>query len=201
MDVAATPTTSSSPVIGRVATCPICGVATRQSGSADSSDSSEPSRHDGSTPVADGIDRPGGLGVVDHAVPVGFEPLLFTVPDAGRVLGIGRSLAYKMASQYLASGGREGLPVTRLGRCLRVPRWALLELALFGRVVRLSELVAVEPRRLKRRRITVRGAAHARSGAALRPPSSRVSSSRRPLRSPGRRRVGSVEQLVLVPGG
>ena len=31
------------------------------------------------------------------------------------------------------------MPVIRVGGCLRVPRWALLELALAGRVVRLCD--------------------------------------------------------------
>jgi hypothetical protein len=33
------------------------------------------------------------------------------------------------------------MPVIRVGGCLRVPRWALLELALTGRVVRLCDAV------------------------------------------------------------
>jgi Helix-turn-helix domain len=115
-----------------------------------------------------------GIGVVGHSMRVGDEPLLFTVHEAARVLGIGRTLAYRLARQYLASGGRHGLPEIRLGRCLRVPRWALLEFVLHGRVVRLSELVEPAPRRLKRRRITVRRAVHARSGAERRALSSHV---------------------------
>ena len=41
------------------------------------------------------------------------------------MLEVRRSKAYKMARQYRASGGRQGLPVFQLGRCLRVPAWAL----------------------------------------------------------------------------
>ena len=67
---------------------------------------------------------------------IGDEPLL-TVEEAARVLRIGRSLAYQLAAEYDASGGLAGMPVIRIGGCLRVPRWALLELALTGRVVRL----------------------------------------------------------------
>ena len=64
---------------------------------------------------------------------------LLTIEEAARVLRIGRSLAYQLAHEYEASGGVSGLPVIRLGGCLRVPRWALLELALTGRVVRLCD--------------------------------------------------------------
>ena len=64
---------------------------------------------------------------------------LLTVDEAARVLRIGRSRAYQLANEYLATGGTAGMPVIRLGGCLRVPRWALLELALAGRVVRLCD--------------------------------------------------------------
>ncbi|MEM8621484.1 MAG: hypothetical protein AAGF73_17375 [Actinomycetota bacterium] len=68
------------------------------------------------------------------------EPSLLTLSEAIKVLRIGRSLGYELARQYLASGGTSGLPVIRLGeQCLRVPRWALLELATTGRVVRLCD--------------------------------------------------------------
>lgn len=69
---------------------------------------------------------------------VSSSPLL-TVDEATRVLRIGRSLGYQLAHDYETSGGVSGLPVIRLGGCLRVPRWALLELALAGRVVRLCD--------------------------------------------------------------
>jgi hypothetical protein len=54
---------------------------------------------------------------------------LLTVSEAARELRIGRTLAYDLAHRYVASHGACGLPVVRLGACLRVPRWALLELA------------------------------------------------------------------------
>ena len=66
---------------------------------------------------------------------------LLTVEEAAGVLRIGRSLAYQLAGEYDATGGGSGLPVIRLGGCLRVPRWALLELAFTGRVVRLCDAV------------------------------------------------------------
>ena len=66
------------------------------------------------------------------------HPLL-TIAEAARFLRISRSRAYAMAHEYLNSGGTAGLPVLRFGSCLRVPRWALLELAFTGRVVRLCD--------------------------------------------------------------
>ena len=69
---------------------------------------------------------------------------LLTVEKAARVLRIGRSLAYELAHRYVVSGGREGLPVIRVGSsCLRVPRWALMELVHTGRVVTLKDAPAV----------------------------------------------------------
>ena len=57
------------------------------------------------------------------------DTVLLTVEEAASVLRIGRSLAYQLAAEYLATGGTVGMPVIRVGGCLRVPRWALLELA------------------------------------------------------------------------
>ncbi|HEV8628416.1 MAG TPA: helix-turn-helix domain-containing protein [Acidimicrobiia bacterium] len=51
-----------------------------------------------------------------------------TVVEAAALLRVGRTVAYQQARQYLATGGREGLPVVRLGRQLRVPRHALEEM-------------------------------------------------------------------------
>ena len=67
---------------------------------------------------------------------------LLTIEEAARLLRIGRSLAYELARRYLASGGRFGLPVIRIGSCLRVPRWALMELIHTGHVVTLTSVVA-----------------------------------------------------------
>ena len=68
------------------------------------------------------------------------EPLLVMGDEAARLLRVGRSRAYELAHDYLNSGGTTGLPVILLGPgCFRVPRWALLELATTGRVVRLCD--------------------------------------------------------------
>jgi hypothetical protein len=76
-------------------------------------------------------------------------PALLTVEESARVLRISRSLAYELAQQYEASGGVTGLPVIRVGTCLRVPRWALIELIRTGRVVNLRprrpNIRAVQP--------------------------------------------------------
>ena len=48
-----------------------------------------------------------------------------TVVEAAALMRVGRTVAYQQARRYLATGGREGLPVVRLGRQLRVPRHAL----------------------------------------------------------------------------
>ena len=85
------------------------------------------------------------MSLLDHAVEHEDSPLL-TVAEAAQVLRIGRSLAYELAREYLRTGGDSGMPVLRLGRsCLRVPRWALQELAATGRVVRLCDEAAEEP--------------------------------------------------------
>ena len=72
-------------------------------------------------------------------VDVAPEALVLTVQEAARVLRIGRTLAYQQARSYLATGGAAGIPVVQIGALLRVSRWALLELALTGRLVRLCD--------------------------------------------------------------
>jgi hypothetical protein len=69
------------------------------------------------------------------------HPLLLTIEEAAGVLRIGRTLAYELARRYEVSDGHFGLPVMRVGTCLRVPRWALAELVSTGRVVRLDDVV------------------------------------------------------------
>jgi hypothetical protein len=68
--------------------------------------------------------------------------VLLTVDEAARLMRIGRTKAYAMAREYLNSGGTSGLPVISFGPgCLRVPRWALIELITTGRVPRLCDAV------------------------------------------------------------
>ncbi len=55
-------------------------------------------------------------------------PEVLTVEEAANVLRIGRGAAYELARRWRVTGGREGLPVVRFGRTLRVPRAALLRL-------------------------------------------------------------------------
>lgn len=65
---------------------------------------------------------------------------LLTVEEAARLLRVGRSRAYEMAKEYQYTDGAAGMPVIRFGPgCLRVPRWALMELATTGRVARLRD--------------------------------------------------------------
>lgn len=52
-------------------------------------------------------------------------PRFIRVEEAARVLAISRSTAYELANAFLATDGREGLPVIRLGTALRVPVRAL----------------------------------------------------------------------------
>ncbi len=56
-------------------------------------------------------------------------PDFFQVEEAARVLRIGRTAAYELALQFLATAGASGLPVVRVGRQLRVPRHHLEVLA------------------------------------------------------------------------
>ncbi len=55
-------------------------------------------------------------------------PEVLTIEEAAKVLRISRGAAYALARQWLDSRGRQGLPVVRLGRSLRVPRAGLLRL-------------------------------------------------------------------------
>jgi Helix-turn-helix domain len=52
-------------------------------------------------------------------------PDFFTVEEAAAILRIGRTAAYALAREYLATDGASGLPVVRLGKLLRVPRTRL----------------------------------------------------------------------------
>jgi excisionase family DNA binding protein len=65
------------------------------------------------------------------------EPAVLTVPEAARLLRIGRGAAYEAAR-------RGDLPVVRIGRTLRVPRRALMSLLNADEPVS-SELVGKMP--------------------------------------------------------
>ena len=64
--------------------------------------------------------------VTDEQVAAMDLPPFLRIDDAARILDISRSTAYEQATRWLHTDGREGLPVIRIGRCLRVPRPALL---------------------------------------------------------------------------
>lgn len=80
------------------------------------------------------LSEPNGTVIDDRASsgpapPVGGLPDFLTVVEAARLLRIGRTSAYVLAQRWLSTDGREGLPVVRVGRQLRVPRRALEGLA------------------------------------------------------------------------
>lgn len=65
---------------------------------------------------------------LERRMPIDPDAVLLTVEEAASILRIGRSSAYMLANVYLATEGAAGLPVIRLGRCLRVPSARLQEL-------------------------------------------------------------------------
>ena len=54
-----------------------------------------------------------------------------TIEEAADVVRIGRTAAYRLARQYLATDGAIGIPAVRFGKQLRVPR-CKIEAALGG---------------------------------------------------------------------
>ena len=54
-------------------------------------------------------------------------PDFLTVEEAAAVLRIGRTLAYQLAQEWIATGGERGIPCRRVGRLLRVPSGELAE--------------------------------------------------------------------------
>lgn len=53
---------------------------------------------------------------------------LLTVCEAAAILRISRNGAYTLSRQWRANGGRVGLPCIEIGRSIRVPRSAILQL-------------------------------------------------------------------------
>jgi hypothetical protein len=56
-------------------------------------------------------------------------PPFLRMDQAQELTQLGRSQLYEQARLWRESGGREGIPNVRFGRCLRVPTAALLRLA------------------------------------------------------------------------
>lgn len=50
------------------------------------------------------------------------KPDFLTIEEAAAILRIGRTAAYALGREYLATDGLSGMPVIRFGRLLRVPR-------------------------------------------------------------------------------
>lgn len=55
----------------------------------------------------------------------GSDPDFLTVEQAAGRLGVSRNTAYLATKQYRISAGKEGLPVIKIGGCLRVPAAAI----------------------------------------------------------------------------
>ena len=60
---------------------------------------------------------------------MGLTKLFYSIDESAEILGISRSSAYELANQWLRSDGEQGLPCTRLGRRILVPRTAITRLA------------------------------------------------------------------------
>lgn len=73
--------------------------------------------------------------MVNEAAPTTLDglPLMLTIPEAAAILRVSRTTGYKLAEQWRATGGREGLPVRQFGSRLLVRR------------ADLARLVGVEP--------------------------------------------------------
>ena len=59
-------------------------------------------------------------------------PPFLKIEQAQELTQLGRSQIYELTRRWRETGGKEGIPVVRFGRCLRVPTAALLRLADFG---------------------------------------------------------------------
>lgn len=56
-------------------------------------------------------------------------PPFLRVEQAQELMQLGRSQIYEQTRLFRSTGGREGIPVVRFGRSLRIPTAALLRLA------------------------------------------------------------------------
>ena len=56
-------------------------------------------------------------------------PPFLRIEQAQQLTQLGRSQLYELTRRWLATGGKEGIPAVRFGRCLRIPTAALLKLA------------------------------------------------------------------------
>lgn len=56
-------------------------------------------------------------------------PPFLRVEQAQELTQLGRSQLYEQTRLWRETNGREGIPVVRFGRCLRIPTAALLRLA------------------------------------------------------------------------
>lgn len=73
-------------------------------------------------------------------------PALLTVPEAGQVLGIGRTVAYQLVRR-----GEWPTPVIRVGVQIRVPRAPLLELIGVSTVAPVAPVAGQQARTIKPR--------------------------------------------------
>jgi excisionase family DNA binding protein len=74
----------------------------------------------------DDIDVTSNMSALPTPDPV-VQRYLLTVAEAADIMGIGRTYAYELVHRFVESGGAEGIPVVRIGRCWRVPHAELLE--------------------------------------------------------------------------
>ncbi|MGH9153972.1 MAG: helix-turn-helix domain-containing protein [Acidimicrobiales bacterium] len=56
-------------------------------------------------------------------------PPFLRVEQAQELTQLGRTQIYEQARRFLDTGGREGIPAVRFGRCVRIPTAALLAMA------------------------------------------------------------------------
>ena len=56
-------------------------------------------------------------------------PPFLRIEQAQELTQLGRSQLYEQTKRWRDTGGKEGIPVVCFGRCLRIPKAALLRLA------------------------------------------------------------------------